>query len=46
MLSTDLQLNTARWNQESVFEIVRAAIEAYDPGLDEGAFHTSPVDLD
>lgn len=41
----DLQLNTARWTKWGVFEIVRAAIEEYDPATDEGAFETAPVDL-
>jgi len=41
----DLHLNTARWDQQGVFEIVRAAIEWYDPETDEGAFETAPVDV-
>jgi len=40
----DLQINTARWDQRGVFEIVRTAIESYDPAIDEGAFETSTVD--
>lgn len=32
----DLSLNTARFSADSVLEIVRTAIEAYDPGDDEG----------
>ena len=41
----DLQLNTARWSKEGVFELVRTAIELYDPTEDEGAFETAAVDL-
>lgn len=42
----DLHLNTARWSLDGVFEIVRAAIEQYDPEADEGAFETGPIDVD
>ena len=42
----DLHLNTARWSQTGVFEIVRAAIEEYDLQSDEGAFETAPVEID
>ena len=42
----DLHLNTARWDQAGVFEIVRAAIEQYDPEADEGAFETASVEID
>jgi len=42
----DLHLNTARWNQTGVFELVRTAIEQYDPETDEGAFGTTPVDVE
>jgi len=41
----DLQINTARWDKEGVFELVRAAIESYDRGTDEGAFETPSVDV-
>ncbi len=41
----DLQVNTARWSKEGVFELVRTAIEAYDPTEDEGAFETVPIDI-
>lgn len=41
----DLQLNTARWDKDSIFEIVRTAVEKYDTTSDEGAFDTVPVDL-
>ena len=42
----DLQLNTARWSKEGVAALVLAAIEAYDPDEDEGAFEAGPVDLE
>ncbi|ATW89512.1 cytidylate kinase [Halohasta litchfieldiae] len=41
----DIQLNTARWSKEGVFQLVRAAIESYDHDADEGAFDTPPVEL-
>ena len=41
----DLQINTARWNKEGVFDLIRAAIESYERGTDEGAFETPPVDV-
>jgi len=41
----DLQINTARWDKEGVFDLVRAAIESYDRGTDEGAFETPSVDV-
>ncbi|APX96237.1 (d)CMP kinase [Natronorubrum daqingense] len=40
----DLNINTARWSKRGVFELVRTAIEAYDPDADEGAFSTPDVD--
>jgi cytidylate kinase len=42
----DLHLNTARWNQAGVFEIVRTAIEQHDPTADEGAFQTTPIEIE
>lgn len=42
----DLHLNTARWDQAGVFEIIRAAIERYDPESDEGAFETAPLEIE
>lgn len=42
----DLHVNTARWSQRGVFEIVKAAVERYDPESDEGAFETPPVEFD
>ncbi|SIR89227.1 (d)CMP kinase [Natronorubrum thiooxidans] len=41
----DLNINTARWSKRGVFELVRAALEEYDPEADEGAFETPTVDL-
>ena len=41
----DLHINTARWGKASVFELVRTAIEEYDPDIDEGAFETSELDV-
>jgi CMP/dCMP kinase len=41
----DLHLNTARWGKEAVFQIVRAALEEYDPDADTGAFPTPDVNL-
>jgi len=41
----DLQLNTARWDKEGVFDLVRAAIESYNRDADEGGFETPPVDV-
>ncbi|ELY66197.1 (d)CMP kinase [Natronococcus jeotgali] len=40
----DLQLNTARWGKEGVFQVVRAALEEYDPDADTGAFSTPDLD--
>ncbi|QSW98973.1 (d)CMP kinase [Haloterrigena alkaliphila] len=39
----DLHVNTARWSKESVFQLVRTALEEYDPDDDEGAFATPDV---
>ena len=41
----DLEINTARWSKQGVFTLVRAAIEEYDPELDEGAFRTPSIDV-
>ena len=41
----DIQLNTARWGKEAVFDIVRSAIESYNPSADEGAFSTDPPEV-
>ncbi|WP_019992088.1 (d)CMP kinase [Natronorubrum tibetense] len=40
----DLSINTARWSKRGVFELVRAALEEYDPEIDEGAFSTPDID--
>lgn len=37
----DLSLNTARFSPEAVLDIVETAVEAYDPGSDEGK---TPID--
>jgi cytidylate kinase len=42
----DMHINTARWSQDGVFNIVAAAIEGYDPETDEGSFPTPPTDFD
>lgn len=39
----DLNINTARWSKRGVFELVRTALEEYDPDTDEGAFSTPDV---
>lgn len=36
----DLHINTARWSKRGVFELVRTALEEYDPEADEGSFST------
>lgn len=41
----DLNINTARWNKDGVFQLVKTAIAEYDPDGDEGAFETPPVEL-
>ena len=41
----DLSINTARWDAETVLEMVLTAIEGYDPETDEGAFTTRDVTL-
>ena len=41
----DLQINTARWDKDGVYNLVRAAIESHNPATDEGVFKTPPVDL-
>ncbi|MFC4437720.1 MULTISPECIES: (d)CMP kinase [Natrialbaceae] len=41
----DLHINTARWSKQGVFELVRTALEEYDPDIDEGAFSTPTVNL-
>jgi cytidylate kinase len=39
----DLTVNTARWDEDVVPEVVMTAVEAYDPGSDEGKM---PVAVD
>jgi len=41
----DLSINTARWDAETVLDMVLTAIEGYDPETDEGAFTTRDVTL-
>ncbi|WP_299335508.1 (d)CMP kinase [Haloplanus sp.] len=41
----DLALNTARWDADTVLNIVLSAVEGYTPETDEGAFTTSDVDV-
>ena len=41
----DLQINTARWSKAGVLELVRTAVETYDPDDDEGSFGTAPVEI-
>ena len=41
----DLQINTARWSKGGMLELVRAAIEAYDPDDDEGAFEADSIEI-
>ncbi|WP_251342750.1 (d)CMP kinase [Haloplanus halophilus] len=41
----DLCLNTARWDADTVLDIVLSAVEGYDAETDEGAFTTRDVEL-
>ena len=41
----DLAVNTARWTPETTLEMILTAVEAYDPEVDEGAFHTDDVEM-
>jgi len=41
----DLSINTARWDADTVLDMVLTAIEGYDPETDEGAFTTHDVTL-
>ena len=41
----DLTVNTARWSPAGTFEIVRTAVESYDPGTDEGTTPTPALDV-
>ncbi|ELZ32810.1 cytidylate kinase [Halogeometricum pallidum JCM 14848] len=42
----DVTLNTARWSQEDVPDILKAAVDAYDPDDDEGKFPVEGVEYD
>ena len=41
----DLTLNSARWSPEGTLSVVLAAVEAYDPAVDEGTTPTPPLDV-
>ncbi|WP_248898076.1 (d)CMP kinase [Haloplanus halobius] len=41
----DLSINTARWDADTVLDMVLTAVEGYDPESDEGAFTTRDVDI-
>ena len=41
----DLSVNTARWDADTVVDILLTAIERYDPEADEGAFETKDVEV-
>jgi cytidylate kinase len=38
-------VNTARWSPEGTLSVVLAAVEAYDPTVDEGSEPTPPIDV-
>jgi len=40
----DISVNTARWSPAGVVGILLAAVEAYDPAADEGAFPTPALE--
>jgi len=42
----DLHINTARWDQTGVFELVRTAITQYDAAADEGGFETPSLGIE
>ena len=42
----DVALNTARWSEENVPDILTAAVEAYDPTADEGKYPVEGVSYD
>ncbi|MDQ2054297.1 MULTISPECIES: (d)CMP kinase [Halobellus] len=42
----DVALNTARWSEEDVPDILTAAVEAYDPTADEGKYPVEGVSYD
>ncbi|WP_435068789.1 (d)CMP kinase [Haloplanus sp. C73] len=41
----DLSINTARWDADTVRDMVLTAVEDYDPETDEGAFTTRDVTI-
>lgn len=41
----DLSVNTARWDADTVLEMVLSAVEGYSPETDEGAFTTTDVEV-
>jgi cytidylate kinase len=41
----DLSINTARWDADTVLDMVLTAVEGYDADNDEGAFTTRDVTL-
>jgi cytidylate kinase len=41
----DLAVNTARWDADTVLDIVLTAVEGYDAEADEGAFETKDVQV-
>ncbi|MFB6095903.1 MAG: (d)CMP kinase [Haloferacaceae archaeon] len=41
----DLSVNTARWSEAGVLDVVLTAVEDYQTAADEGAFPTEDVDL-
>ncbi|KAB1198511.1 MULTISPECIES: (d)CMP kinase [Haloferax] len=42
----DISLNTARWGESEVTEIITSAVEAYDPDDDEGKYPVEGVRYD
>ncbi|SEL48195.1 (d)CMP kinase [Haloferax larsenii] len=42
----DISLNTARWGENEVSEIITSAVEAYDPADDEGKYPVEGVRYD
>ena len=41
----DLTVNTARWDADTVLDMVLTAVEGYEPETDEGAFTTRDVTI-
>ena len=42
----DITLNTARWSESDVPDVLTAAVEAYDPATDEGKYPVDGVSYD